>query len=167
MEASEEIQIVPIAEEHIESYHNCLDSVARERLYLAFVEAPPLASTRKFVLSNIANDVPQFVAVRDKQVMGWCDVSPMRGEGFSHCGHLGMGVDRDHRRCGIGTKLTVETIRKAKEKGLERIELEVFASNRVAIELYAKIGFAVEGVKKRARKIDGTYDDVVGMAMFV
>jgi len=47
-----------IAEEHIESYHRCLDSVARERLYLAFVEAPPLDSSKAFVLSNIANDVP-------------------------------------------------------------------------------------------------------------
>ena len=46
------IQILPIAEEHIESYHQCLDSVARERMYLALVEAPPLDSTRAFVLSN-------------------------------------------------------------------------------------------------------------------
>ncbi len=166
-EASEDIRIVPIAEEHIESYHKCLDSVARERLYLAFVEAPPLTSTREFVLSNIANDVAQFVAIRDKEVIGWCDISPMRREGFTHCGKLGMGVHRDYRRRGIGTRLIAETIGKAKEKGLERIELEVFASNTAAIKLYEKIGFAVEGVKKRARKMDGAYDDIVGMAVFV
>lgn len=44
------IQILPIAEEHIESFHSCLDSVARERLYLTGVAAPPLAATREFVL---------------------------------------------------------------------------------------------------------------------
>ena len=33
------IEIVPIAEAHIESFHRTLDVVARERRYLAFLEA--------------------------------------------------------------------------------------------------------------------------------
>jgi len=70
------VQILPIAEEHIDSYRRCLDSVARERLYLALVEAPPLDSIRAFVLSNIARGIPQFVAVVDKEVVGWIDISP-------------------------------------------------------------------------------------------
>ena len=69
-----DIQIGPIAEEHIEGFHKCLDSVARERLHLAFVQAPPLDSTREFVLHNIATDVPQFVALQDGDVIGWCDI---------------------------------------------------------------------------------------------
>ena len=68
----DEIKIEPISEERIESYHQCLDSVARERLHLAFVEAPPLNSTRDFVISNITRDVPQLVAVRGDEVVGWC-----------------------------------------------------------------------------------------------
>jgi RimJ/RimL family protein N-acetyltransferase len=39
--------------------------------------------------------------------------------------------------------------------GLERIELEVFASNTGANRLYEKAGFVVEGVKKKRRKLDG------------
>jgi ribosomal protein S18 acetylase RimI-like enzyme len=166
-EASGDIQIVPVAEEYIESYHHCLDSVARERLYLAFVQAPPLSSTREFVLSNIANDIPQFVALRGEEVIGWCDISPMRFEGFTHCGRLGMGVRKDFRRLGIGRRLIDRTIHTAREKGLERIELEVLASNTPAIRLYEKVGFVVEGVKKKTRKIDGAYDDLVGMALFI
>jgi ribosomal protein S18 acetylase RimI-like enzyme len=164
---SSEVQIMPIAEEHIEGYHECLDSVARERRYLAFVQAPSLESARKFVLSNIANDVPQFVALSGDEVIGWCDILPQRLEGFTHCGGLGMGVREDSRRRGIGTRLVDRTIRKAKEKGLERIELEVFASNTPAIKLYEKVGFVVEGVKKKARRLDGAYDDLVGMALFI
>jgi ribosomal protein S18 acetylase RimI-like enzyme len=162
-----DIQIVPIAEEHIESYHQCLDSVARERLYLAFSKAPPLTSTQEFVLSNITNNVPQFVAVRSGEVIGWCDISPNNIEGFSHCGRLGMGVHQNFRRLGLGQKLIAETIKKAKEIGLERVELDVYASNTPAIKLYEKIGFVVEGVKKKARKIDGEYDDIVDMAIFI
>jgi ribosomal protein S18 acetylase RimI-like enzyme len=77
-----------------------------------------------------------------------------------------MGVHKDFRRRGIGTRLIDEAISRAKEKGLERIELGVFASNAPAIKLYEKMGFVVEGVKKKARKLDGVYDDLVNMALF-
>ena len=161
------IQILPIAEEHIEGYHQCLDSVARERLYLAWVQAPPLDSARAFVLSNIAGDVPQFVAVIDDEVIGWCDISPLRHVGFQHRGELGMGICKHYRRLGIGRRLVARTIQRAKEKGLERIELEVFASNVPAFKLYEKMGFVTEGIKRKARKMDGNYDDVVEMVLFV
>ena len=161
------VQILPIAQEHIESYHQCLDSVARERLYLAWVQAPPLDSARAFVLSNIAADVPQFVAVIDGEVVGWCDISPLRHVGFQHRGELGMGVHKRYRRLGIGQQLVARAIEKAKERGLERIELEVFASNVPASKLYEKMGFVTEGIKKKARKMDGNYDDVVEMVLFV
>ena len=55
--------IVPMAETHIESFHRALDTVARERKYLAFLEAPPLPRTRDFVLGMIEKRNPQFVAV--------------------------------------------------------------------------------------------------------
>jgi ribosomal protein S18 acetylase RimI-like enzyme len=167
MKATQNLQILPIAKEHAEGFHRCLDSVARERLYLAQLQAPPLDSTRAFVLSNIAGDVPQFVAVMDNEVVGWCDISPMKREGFTHCGELGMGVHQRYRRLGIGQQLIAHTIQKAKEIGLERIELEVFASNIPAIKLYEKLGFVTEGVKKKARKMGGNYDDIVEMALFV
>jgi len=142
------IKIVPIADEFIESYHPCLDAVARERRYLPFVQAPPFESTREFVLSNIANHVPQFLALSINDVIGWCDISPIRLEGFTHCGTLGMGVRKDFRRLGIGTRLLERTMVEARVKGMERIELEVFASNTPAIKLYQKAGFVTEGVKK-------------------
>ena len=167
MKAIQNLKILPIAKEHAEGFHRCLDSVARERLYLALVQAPTFDSTRQFVLSNIANDVPQFVAMIDNEVVGWCDILPVKREGFTHCGELGMGVHPRYRRLGIGQQLIVRTIQKAKEKGLERIELEVFASNVPAIKLYEKLGFVTEGVKKKARKIDGRYDDIVEMALFI
>jgi RimJ/RimL family protein N-acetyltransferase len=167
---NETIQIVPIAEEHIESFYQCLDAVARERRYLALVQAPPLESVRQFALSSMENAVIRFVALSKEEnqvrVVGWCDISPVTREGFTHCGRLGMGVHKDFRRRGIGRKLIDQAINRAKELGLERIELEVFASNIPAIKLYEKLGFAVEGVKKKARKLDGVYDDMVQMALF-
>ena len=159
--------IVPISEEHVEGFHKCLDSVARERRFLAFTEAPPLDSARQFVLSSIENDVPQFVALLGGDVIGWCDVSPMMGDGFAHCGRLGMGVHQDFRGQGIGTQLLARVMQRCREKGLERIELEVYGSNESAIKFYERAGFLVEGVKRKRRKLDGEYDDLVQMAVFI
>jgi RimJ/RimL family protein N-acetyltransferase len=164
---AQRVQITPIAEEHIEGFHACLDAVCRERQYLGMVLGPPLAGTRDFCRFNIEHAVPQYVALDDGVVVGWCDITPNRREGFRHCGELGMGVRRDHRRQGIGKRLMIQTIARAREIGLERVELQVFASNRAALALYEKQGFAIEGIKKRARKLDGAYDNVVCMALFL
>lgn len=163
----QKIQILPIAIEHIKGFHQCLGSVAREGRYLAFLEAPDLDSTADFIKSNIKDDVPQFVAASEGKIIGWCDISPLKLEGFRHCGRLGMGVLKEYRGLGIGKKLIESTIQKAREKGLERIELEVFASNIPAIKLYEQIGFTVEGVKKKARKIDNHYEDIIEMALLI
>lgn len=161
------ISVVPIGIQHIDGFRRCLDAVARERLHLGFLEAPPLERIRTFVETNIAEDLPQFVAVRDGEVVGWCDISPEELPGFTHCGHLGMGVRKEWRRKGAGRRLLQATVEKAKAKGLERIELEVYASNRAAIALYEQEGFRTEGVKRRGRKLDGRYDDVVFMANWI
>lgn len=55
-------------------------------------------------------------------------------------------------------------IASAVAQGMERIELEVFASNARAIRLYERLGFVTEGVKRGARKLDGVYEDNVLMA---
>jgi hypothetical protein len=40
-----QIEIRPISEEDVGGFHACIDAVARERKYLAFVQAPPLENT--------------------------------------------------------------------------------------------------------------------------
>jgi ribosomal protein S18 acetylase RimI-like enzyme len=162
-----EIKIEPITERYIESYHKCLDAVARERIYLALVEAPALDAVREFLHSIIAGDGVQFVAVNMGKVVGWCDIIPNKREGFQHNGSLGMGVLKAYRRKGIGEQLASAAIKSARKMGLERVELEVFASNIPAVKLYEKLGFEVEGVKKSARKIDGKVDDLIQMVLFI
>ena len=78
-----------------------------------------------------------------------------------------MGVHKDYRRQGLGTLLLESTIDAAKEYGIERVELEVYTSNTPAIRLYEKLGFIHEGVKKKARKLDGIYYDLKVMALFI
>lgn len=164
----EDISIVPISDAYIESYYRCLQGVANERKYLGFVQPDSLESTREEVIKNIHQNIPRYIAVKDDTVVGWCEVLPNKGEGFRHSGKINaMGVSKTFRGHGIGKKLMKGTLSAAEGVGLERVELLVYASNINAIRFYEKIGFVLEGTKRKARKLDGVYDDVHIMAIFL
>jgi RimJ/RimL family protein N-acetyltransferase len=150
--------------EHVEGFHRAVDFVARERKYLAFLEAPPLDSTRQFVMNNIAKGYPQFVAVAGGDVVGWCDVIPKSRPIHAHSGVLGMGLLPPFRGRGHGAALIDATLREARRLGLVRFELTVHADNERAIALYERVGFKTEGTMKDAALIDEQYKDVILMA---
>jgi RimJ/RimL family protein N-acetyltransferase len=160
-----EAMIRTVAVEDIAGYWRALDSVARERRFIAFLEGPPMASTEAFVRMAIDKKYSQFVAVVDDDVVGWCDIIPIDREGMRHSGQLGMGVIAQFRGMGIGRGLLRATIDDAWAKGIKRIELEVRSSNAQAIGLYEKAGFILEGRKRRALYLDGGWDDKLVMAM--
>ena len=81
------IDIVPIREDLIDSFHAALDVVCRERIYLAFLETPPIEMTREFVRGNIAKGHPQLVALEGERVVGWCDVTPAQRAAMRHGGY--------------------------------------------------------------------------------
>lgn len=99
------IDIIPIQPDLAESFHRALDIVARQKRYLAFLEAPPIEQTRKFVLDNIAQGHPQFVALAAGEVVGWCDVLPKPRPIHAHSGVLGIGLLPPMRGKGIGLRL--------------------------------------------------------------
>lgn len=161
------ISVVPAEERHIAGYHAALDAVARERRWLLFLEAPPLERSASFVRSLLAGAGVQFVALDESgRVVGWCDIARDEREGVAHTGQLGMALVKEHRGQGHGRRLMEAALAAAKALGIERVELEVFASNAAAVTLYRKLGFREEGRKLKARKIDGAYDDIVVMALF-
>jgi RimJ/RimL family protein N-acetyltransferase len=159
-------EIAPIDEEHISGFRAAVDVVARERKYLAFLEAPPLENVTRFVLRNIELAYPQFVVLSAGGVVGWCDVLPNRSRViYWHCGTLGVGLLPGFRGKGIGRQLMRRTIDAAFAFGLTRIELTVRQGNANAIALYKSLGFEIEGLHRNAVCIDGQYEDLHSMAL--
>lgn len=159
------LPIVPIAEAHAASFHACLDTVAREKRYLAQTFALPLERIQGFVHDSVVNDAVQFVALDGERVVGWADVFPAWADAIAHCGGLGMGVLPAWRGQGLGRRLLQACITKAWAKGLARIELEARADNTRAIALYESLGFQHEGLKRRAMCFDGVYHDARVMGL--
>jgi ribosomal protein S18 acetylase RimI-like enzyme len=161
------VEIVPIKQDHIEGFHRALDFVARERRYLAFLEAPPLESIRDFVLNNIAEVYPQLVVLSAGEVVGWCDILPKSRPVHAHVGVLGVALLPEFRGQGLGGRLMRQTLDAARTFGLHRVELTVREDNRNAIELYRKIGFETEGLMHDAIKVNDACENVVLMGILL
>jgi len=145
---------------------DCVDAVARERLWLAATEGFGIRATDDFIRANLAIGNPHFVAsLANGEIVGWCDIiAPRSWPEFRHVGQLGMGVLAGWRGLGIGTALMTTALAACPARGFSRIELEVYAHNTAAIALYQRQGFVEEGRKLGARILDGEEQDLVLMA---
>ena len=159
------LPIVDVQEQYATSYRDCLDVVAREKKYLAQIEALPLERIQAFVKESVAGDAIQFFALDAERVVGWADIFPAWAQAVAHCGSLGMGVHPLYRGQGLGERLLTACIEKAWVSGLTRVELEVRADNLPAIALYEKLGFQHEALKVQAMRFDGVYFDAVQMRL--
>lgn len=157
--------IAPASESYFEGMLHVLDTVAREKRFLAFLQAPPIEETFAFYRNIVANDLCQVIAIEDGVVVGWCDVLPTHGEARAHVGTLGIALLPHVRHRGIGAKLMEAAIAQAWAKGLARIELTVRTDNANAKALYERFGFVVEGTLRHAFLVDGEFFDSYAMAL--
>lgn len=163
----QDYKIMPITEQCIEGFREAVGNVARERKYLAFLDAPSFEMAHAFVMENLKDNWPHFVAIIEGTVVGWCDISSLHRPVFTHSGSLGVGVLASFRGHGIGEALMRAAIEKARARGLTRIELTVRERNKPAIALYEKLGFQVEGLHRNAVRIDNEYENHISMALLL
>lgn len=162
------IRIRPARMSDAKGYHACLDAVARERVHLGLTAAPSLKDSRGYLRWLLEAKCAFVIVVKDGRIVGWCDAGPRPMEGFRHTVGMGMGLLPEMRGRGLGTRLVKGAIAHCRrQRGIEKIELQVYASNRAARALYRKFGFRQEGRRVRARKLDGKYDDVVLMGLLL
>ncbi|MEH7115935.1 GNAT family N-acetyltransferase [Neobacillus vireti] len=79
-----------------------------------------------------------------------------------------MYVSPSKRGKGLGKALMTAAIQQAKAmKGIEKINLNVTATNQRAKQLYAKLGFQEFGLEKNALKVDDAYYDDLYMVLYL
>jgi putative acetyltransferase len=85
-----------------------------------------------------------------------------------HAAMLGMSVREDRRGQRVGSRLLRTAVDYARTSSpLRRIELNVFADNPVAVHLYERFGFEVEGRRRRVVYRDGRFIDDYVMALLL
>ena len=161
---AENLEIVPIGRQHIAGYHAALDGIAKERRYLAMLEAPSFLRTRRFVLDSLRAGAVHVVAVADDGVVGWCDLRPKAAPTLRHTAVLGMGMVAAYRGQGIGSRLLATALELALAHEIRRSELLVRSDNAPAIALYRRFGFVAEGTCCNYMSVDGVDYDALLMA---
>jgi RimJ/RimL family protein N-acetyltransferase len=100
-----------------------------------------------------------FVAELNGQLVGYIAAIGGKYRRNKHGVHVVVAVLQRFAGLGIGTKLFEELEMWAHGHGIHRLELTVMVHNERAIGLYKKLGFEVEGRKRHALLVSGSYVD--------
>ena len=134
-------------------------AVAEERDGIA--SEPPVDVEARAARWNLDETL---VAVAAGEVVGSIHIDAS-GFGF---GEIGMAVAREWRGRGVGSALLAAAIDWARERGLHKLSLSVFAHNEAAIALYRKFGFVEEGRRvKHYRRASGELWDAIEMGLLL
>ncbi len=81
---------------------------------------------------------------------------------------FGLGVGRPHQRRGYASEAIVLLLRYMfGERRYQKANVGVYAYNTASLELHAKLGFVVEGRRRRAVFMGGRYHDEVLLGLTV
>lgn len=127
-----------------------------------------IQKTEDFI-AGLGPDSHQFAAVipeesgREK-VIGMVGLTVSASPRLRHSAGLGIMVHRDYQNQGVGAAL-MKTVLDLADNWLMlvRVELGVYADNEQAIHLYKKMGFEIEGTKRKAAIRNGAYVDELVM----
>ncbi|WP_324607781.1 GNAT family N-acetyltransferase [Paenibacillus sp. IHBB 10380] len=117
------------------------------------------------VKNRIMNESDNYILGAFKegnQIVGMIGFRREQGIKFNHKGIIwGVYVSPEYRGKGIAKELLEEVINRGSGlEGLKQINLCVVTLNRVAIELYMKLGFETYGIEKNALEYKGQgYDE--------
>nr|WP_057925574.1 GNAT family N-acetyltransferase [Burkholderia ambifaria] len=140
--------------------------VAHPAVYLNTLQHPfPSHEKWQQRLERLREQGVSLVAELDGSVVGHLALHPEQNPRRRHAASLGMMVDASHHGRGIGGRLLAAAIDLAENwLNVTRLELTVFVDNAVAIALYERHGFRIEGEAPDYALRDGAYASVYQMA---
>lgn len=98
-----------------------------------------------------------------RKVMGCADVTKEKNPSKKHTANLGISLKKEIRGKGIGKRLLKTVLKEAKKVlKVKIIKLSVMAPNKIAQNLYKKLGFKEIGrIKKGLRFYQKYVDEVI------
>lgn len=115
-------------------------------------------------LNNNPNSL-LLIAEMTNSIIGFLFFIPNSKRKISHTGELGINVHPKYQGLGIGQLLIETLLNWARHNDqIEKVYLQVFATNHNAIKLYEKLGFIEEGRHIKAiKQLNGQYVDIIQM----
>jgi RimJ/RimL family protein N-acetyltransferase len=119
-------------------------------------------------IAKLAMDGRYIVAEENGAPVGHAFLDPMPMRANAHVFQLTIVVHPGHIERGIGRAMLGDLLDWARRDArVGRVELKVRAGNLRAQNLYRSVGFVEEArLRNRVRRIDGLFEDDLGMAWF-
>ncbi len=113
-----------------------------------------------------AKGFPVLVAERDGKVAGYASYGDWRAfDGYRHTVEHSVYVDKDCRGAGIGKKLMLELIARAKAAGMHVMIAAIEAENTPSIALHERLGFRLVGIHREVGIKFGRWLDLAAMEL--
>jgi RimJ/RimL family protein N-acetyltransferase len=102
--------------------------------------------------------------LEDRQAMGGCSLEAI--EARNRAAILGIWIGKPYWHRGYGTDAMRTLCRFGfRHLNLQRIELNVFSVNPRALRVYERVGFKIEGTRRRSQFVGGLYVDSYVMGL--
>lgn len=106
------------------------------------------------------------VAEAEGRIIASSDAFYQTRSRYRHIGEIAVGVLESHWGAGIGRAMVEEDIEWLHMNGVEKVQLTVDTKNYRAIMMYMHMGFTIDGVLSRERKLaNGAYRDAYMMSL--
>jgi len=153
-----------------ENLLNLLKKLDTETTFLLYEKGErkrTIEQQRKDIQEQLAKGVLTFVLEDNKKLVGYVFGNIYTANRKKHCMNLAIAILQEYTGKGYGTKLMNTIEEYAINHGITRLELEVSVNNPLAINLYEKLGFKIEGERQNAYLIDGEFDNDFIMAKII
>jgi RimJ/RimL family protein N-acetyltransferase len=118
-------------------------------------------------IDNIKNYIP-LVAEYENRIVGYTAIYKNPHSRKKGVGDQLIYLHQHFHNVGLGTAMMKKLLELAKKEGIHKIDLSVIADNQIAIHLYKKFGFQIEGVSRDSFfGSDGKYHDMVKMGLLL
>jgi putative acetyltransferase len=109
-----------------------------------------------------------LVAEYQGKIVGWASIYMLPHPRRKGLGDLAIYLHQSFHNVGLGTAMTERLLHLAKNEKMHRLELTVVAENKIALRLYEKFGFQIEGVSTDAfYGHDSKYHNTVNMGLIL
>lgn len=154
-----------------EKFTHLLQQVESSSQFMLFEDGErtpnPEEQKQRIIRMEKGQNSTLLVVENNKELIGYLVAIGGSTRRNKHSVYIVIGILKEYRGQGIGTRLFKEMERWAYEHNIHRLELTVVAQNEAGLSLYNKMGFKIEGTKEDSLFIGGKFVDEFYMSKLI
>ena len=151
------------------TYLDLMEALDQESTYMLFEPGERKQTHPEF--ENLLNEFITsqnkvlFVAEEEGVLVGFVEVNGEDLRRIRHRADLIIGIREAYQGSGLGKALIAQAIEWSKSNDIKRLELTVITTNKKALWLFSRMGFSVEGTRRKSRFIENQWCDEFYMSL--